>query len=76
MRSYAITHDKILMDIADIESHHSNGTSCYSTLNNGVEALCDEYTEEDGGGHLNGLGGQRMAKAMWVLMAQLAGWTP
>lgn len=76
LRNYATTHNKILMDIAAIESHRPDGTRCYSILNNGVEALCDEYTEEDGGGHLNGWGGQRMAKSVWVLMARLAGWTP
>jgi hypothetical protein len=38
--------------------------------------MCDEYTEEVVAGHLNALGKQRMAKAVWVLMARLAGWTP
>jgi hypothetical protein len=76
MRAYAVANNKILMDIAAIESHRPNGQRCYSILNNGVEAICDEYTDEDGGGHLNGLGAQRMAKAVWVLMARLAGWNP
>jgi hypothetical protein len=74
MRSYATSNDKILMDIADIESHRPDGSSCFDNQGNGIEALCSEYTQEINGGHLNALGKQRMAKAMWVLMARLAGW--
>lgn len=74
MRDFAISNDKILMDIADITSHLPDGTPCYSILNNGVEAICDEYTSEEGGGHLNAISSQRMSKAVWVLMAFLAGW--
>ena len=74
MRSYATQHGKVLMDFADIESHRPDGIPCYDNGGNGVEALCQEYTEEINGGHLNALGTQRMAKAIWVFMARLAGW--
>jgi hypothetical protein len=76
LRAYAATNNKILMDIADIQSHRPDGTPCFDNQGHGIEAICDEYTDEVNAGHLNSLGMQRMAKAMWVLMARLAGWNP
>ena len=62
-----------LMDIGDILSHDPNGALC---TYNGYAALCAEYTDEvEFGGHLNARGQLRMAKAYWVLMAKLAGWS-
>lgn len=96
MREYAIEHDKILFDVADIESHTPAGEPCYDNRD-GVEycdmhgncenfpddgldlpAICQAYTSELEGGHLGATaaGGLRLAKAMWVLMAQIAGWRP
>lgn len=74
MRDYALRNNKALLDIADIESHDTSGNPCtYS----GQPAMCAEYTSEANGGHLSyGLSRQRLAKAMWVLMAQLSGWEP
>ncbi len=74
MRAYARQHNKILMDIADIESHRPDGTPCYTSPGSGIEVICADYTSEPEGGHLNALGMQRMAKAVWVLMARVAGW--
>ncbi|OGO25517.1 MAG: hypothetical protein A2W33_05790 [Chloroflexi bacterium RBG_16_52_11] len=74
LRAYAIDHNKILMDIADIESHTQDGAPCFDNGGQGHEAICDEYTNEKNAGHLNALGSMRAAKAMWVLMARLAGW--
>lgn len=68
LRSYARTHNKILYDIADIESHHANGTACFSN----IETLCDEYYSNDGSnGHPGEAGSLRLAKAFWVLMGNL-----
>jgi hypothetical protein len=41
-------------------------------------AICQYYTTESDGGHLGtiSVGKIRVAKAFWVLMAQLAGWNP
>lgn len=39
-------------------------------------AICPNYTTEMNAGHLNSVGKVRLAKAFWVLMAQVAGWTP
>jgi hypothetical protein len=74
LREYIRVNNKILMDIADIESHRPDGTECFSNLDNGVEAICDNYTNEPNAGHLNTYGRLRMSKAFWVLMARVAGW--
>ncbi len=41
-------------------------------------AICPHYTTEIDGGHLGSVstGAIRVAKAFWVLMAQIAGWQP
>ncbi|MBE0411783.1 MAG: hypothetical protein IBX69_18805 [Anaerolineales bacterium] len=41
-----------------------------------LPAICQEYTTETDGGHLGSVsaGKIRVAKAFWVLMAQIAGW--
>ena len=75
MRAYAVAHNKVFMDLADIESHRPDGTACTDNEGNGIEAICQDYTNERNAGHLNALGSQRAAKAIWVLMARLAGWT-
>jgi hypothetical protein len=43
-----------------------------------LPAICQDYTTETDGGHLGSVsaGGIRVAKAFWVLMAQIAGWQP
>lgn len=74
LRQYVVQNGKILMDIADIESHRPDGTKCFSNLNNNVEAICQDYTNEENAGHLNPFGRQQIAKAIWVLMARIAGW--
>ena len=80
MRRYAIEHEKVLFDAADILSHDRNGQPCYDIVNDGVNypAICVDYTTESVGGHLGSVSGGKisMAKAFWVLMAQIAGWNP
>lgn len=43
-----------------------------------MPAICQHYTRESEGGHLGNpdVGKIRLAKAFWVLMAQIAGWNP
>jgi hypothetical protein len=41
-----------------------------------LAAICQDYTTEINGGHLSNPGRLRVAKAFWVLIAQLAGWDP
>ncbi|HBY08579.1 MAG TPA: hypothetical protein DEH22_12635 [Chloroflexi bacterium] len=78
MRAYALANHKILFDIADIESHTPDGTPCIGIDSNQnptqLTAVCDEYADEVFAGHLNALGRTRAAKAVWVMMAMLAGW--
>lgn len=91
MRQYALANDKILFDVADIEAHDPAGNPCYDNRdsvpylnenypNDGhaYPAICQHYTSEVDGGHLGSVSGAkiRIAKAFWVLMAQVAGWTP
>src|SRR5690606_2543925 len=61
---------------------HRDGVT-YNSENNpddgiNIPAICQHYTSETEGGHLGSVsaGKIRVAKAIWVLMAQLAGWNP
>lgn len=70
IRTYAKAHNKLLYDIADIESHDSNGNSC--TVE-GYEGMCAEWYDNSGG-HPNVVGAIRLAKGFWWLMARVNGW--
>jgi hypothetical protein len=72
IRAYARERNKVLFDIADIESHAPDGSPCTDNGGEGIEAICPQYTDERQAGHLNARGSQRAAKALWVLMARLA----
>jgi len=76
MRVFAQTNDKILLDVAAILSHRPDGSQCTNTQ--GFEIICSEYTTEVSGGHLGSVssGKIRVAKAIWVMLAQIAGWQP
>jgi hypothetical protein len=89
MREYAEEHDVILFDVADILAHDPGGEPCYDNRDGVIykdenhpdddeliPAICPHYTTETEGGHLGSVsaGGIRVSKAMWVLMARLAGW--
>lgn len=58
----------------------TNPTNCENHADDGVQhpAICQDYTTELDGGHLGSVsaGQIRAAKAFWVLMARIAGWTP
>lgn len=72
LRDYVRTNGGYLLDIAAIGSHAPDGSPCVD--DDGYPVLCPQYTEESRGGHPNALGSQRMARALWILMAQIAGW--
>jgi hypothetical protein len=59
---------------------YDNGNSSENYPDDGVDipAICQYYTTEVDGGHLGSVsaGKIRVAKAFWVLMAQIAGWDP
>jgi hypothetical protein len=75
MRAYATANQKVFFDIAAIQSHRPDGSACFDNAGRGIEAICDEYTDEVNAGHLNALGRLQVAKGFWVLMARLAGWS-
>ena len=60
--------------------YYTNGNSAENYASDGVnrDAICQHYTTEVDGGHLGSVssGKIRVAKAFWVLMAQVAGWQP
>jgi len=72
VRAYAVANGKLLFDIADIESHDAAGVKRVD--GSGREIMWDEWTSD--GGHLNAAGSQRVASALWWLMARVAGWNP
>jgi hypothetical protein len=59
---------------------YDNGNNSENYPDDGVNllAICQHYTTETDGGHLGNVsaGKIRVAKAFWVLMAQIAGWEP
>jgi hypothetical protein len=67
VRAYATAHGKYLLDIADIECHDAAGNYLTDAVG---ETLCADYTTD--GGHLNADGASRVAKALWVLLAEIA----
>ncbi|HMQ07612.1 MAG TPA: T9SS type A sorting domain-containing protein [Saprospiraceae bacterium] len=80
MRQFAIDNGKYLLDAAAILSHDPNGIPCFG-INSETQndpAICPHYTTEQFGGHLGSVsaGMIRMGKAMWIMMARIAGWNP
>jgi hypothetical protein len=72
VRTFARTSGKVLFDIADIEAYNTAGQK--RTDGSGYEIMWPEWTSD--GGHLSGAGAQRVASALWWLMARLGGWDP
>lgn len=69
VRAHVQAHDKVLFDIADIESHAPDGRKVSDAAG---PVLYGGYTDD--GGHLVGDGQVRAARAWWWLAARLAGW--
>jgi hypothetical protein len=68
LRAWVGTNNRVLYDIADIESHDTNGVPVTFTYNSLVcQRLCDTYTTD--GGHLNVLASQLVAKGFYALAA-------
>ena len=59
---------------------YNNGNTSENYPDDGlnIPAICPQYTTEVDGGHLGSVsdGKIRIAKAFWVLMAEIAGWNP
>lgn len=67
IRNYCNANNKILFDIADIESHDPAGNHITSS---GYECLYSAYTDD--GGHLNETGSLRAAKAFWQMAYEIS----
>jgi hypothetical protein len=70
VRSYCISGNKFLIDIADIECYSPSGQ--IQTDSSGLELMYSNYTTD--GGHLNGTGSLLLAQAWWVMMAKICRW--
>ncbi|MCB0749266.1 MAG: S-layer homology domain-containing protein [Ignavibacteriae bacterium] len=68
IRNYVNQNNKILFDIASIESHDPSGNAIKDS---GYDAMYSGYTDD--GGHLNTSGQARAAAAIWHLFAVTAG---
>lgn len=70
LRQWALANDKVLFDVADIESHDPDGNAI--TFESGgtvYQRLYDGYTYD--GGHLNAIGSERVALGFYSLGAQI-----
>ncbi len=67
VRNYCRNNNKILFDLADIESHDPAGNPI---IQGGYEAMYPAYSSD--GGHLNSTGYNRVAKAFWQLALRIS----
>jgi IPT/TIG domain len=72
VRTFARDNGKVLFDIADVEAYNAAGQKRVD--GSGREIMWPEWTSD--GGHLSSAGAQRVASALWWLMARLGGWDP
>jgi len=70
VRDYCASNGCPLFDIAVIESYDPDGNPIVSST--GHEAMWEGYSSD--GAHLNETGRQRVASAIWWLLARIAGW--
>jgi hypothetical protein len=71
VREFTIFNNKILFDIASIESHDPTGKA---VIINGREVMYSGYTTD--GGHLTSTSRSRVARAWWTMLARTSGWNP
>jgi hypothetical protein len=71
VRDYCVANGKPLYDIADIEALDRNGAACTFQYADGAtySKLCADWQGSDA--HLNADGGQRAAKAMMLMFADI-----
>lgn len=81
IRQYVIDNGKVLFDYADILSHNDAGEENIEYWNNRPypRIHSDNMKNLDGSaggdiGHIGEVGAVRLAKAIWWMMARLAGW--
>jgi hypothetical protein len=76
IRNYvAADHTRILFDFADILAYNDAGV--LATESDGIHTYPSYNVSNDGGAglnHMGTVGGIRLAKAMWWMLARIAGW--
>jgi hypothetical protein len=75
IRAYCIAHNKVLFDFGDIDCWY-NGVQNTTTYNGVTYPV--QHTAFDGQecGHVNLLGAEYKARAIWWMMARIRGWNP
>ncbi len=72
LRQYARNNNKLLYDLADIESYSANSTHCTQSLSGTVyEVICPEWRVNPLDAHPSSLGSIRLAKGFWWLIANM-----
>ncbi len=76
IRSYVKSNqDRILFDYGDILSYNDDGSSNFYTWNgNSYPLITSRNLGDESIGHIGPEGAVRLAKAMWWMMARIAGW--
>ena len=80
IRQYSIDNDKVLFDFADLEAWSADGTEqntyYHAASGQNIPHWHDDWSngESNDFGHINDAATTMKAKAMWWLMARLAGW--
>jgi hypothetical protein len=74
VREYCRTNNKVLFDFGEMETWSADGQN--QNWSGGVPYWHDDWSEGESNdyGHINHAGTIMKAKAMWWLMARLAGW--
>lgn len=81
MRSYVLTNNRVLLDYADILAFNDAGEENLQSWNgidyqmihsDNMQDFVPPYEED--GDHIGEVGALRLGKALWVLMARIAGW--
>ena len=76
IRNYCITHNKVLFDFEDLDSWY-NGEQHTDTYNGVTYPVQhDAYNGSSECGHVNSLGRETKARAIWWMMAMIRGWNP
>ena len=77
IRDYVnLNSDRILFDYADILCYDDGNPVEYTITDNGhtIQAITPKNNYPDGPSHISSAGELRLAKAMWWMLARIAGW--
>lgn len=77
IRDYVNANGKVLFDYADILTHNDDGQPWTSSWNgHDYPQIHPDNLEGTPTGHIGTVGALRLGKALWWLLARLAGWNP